>query len=73
MFLLIRLLVLVASSRTAGHLHQPLAPAFQAALATQKAQKTVFLLRSACASDVACVDNPQHDWAVANSDNSVTS
>ena len=41
-----------------GHLRQPLAPALPAALSPQKAQKAVFLLRSACASDVACVDNP---------------
>ena len=66
-------LAIATSSRTAAHLLQPLAPAFQAALSPQKAQKTVFLLRSACASNVTGVDNPQHDQTIAKPEINATS
>ena len=63
----------MTSSRAAGHLHHPLAPALPAALTTKKAQKTVFFLRSACAFDVAGVDNPQHDQTIAKPEINATS
>ena len=47
-----------------GHLRQSLAPALPAALSPQKAQKAVFLLRSACAFDVTCADSPQPDKVI---------
>ena len=65
--------MLVASGRTAGHLHQPLASALRATLTPKKAQTTVFFLRSACAFDVAGIDNPQHDSTFEKSSGYVTS
>ena len=47
-----------------SRLCKSLAPAFRAVLSSQKAQKAVFLLRSACAFDVTCADSPQPDKVI---------